>query len=945
MIAPLPPDEKERLEALRRYEMLDSAPEQDFDDITLLAAHICGTPIATITLVDESRQWFKSRIGVPGCETSREIAFCAHTILQKEVMVVTDAQADGRFAANPLVTGDPEIRFYAGAPLITPDGYVLGTLCVIDRVPRELSAEKKTALQALSRQVVAQLELRRSLRELRQSERRSGGALAEVVRTRELYASLVNSMDGIVWKADAASFQFTFVSKRAEHVLGFPAEQWLSITDFWVNRIHPSDREQAVNIRVTSKGKKENYTFEYRMLAADGDIVWMRDIVTYVEEPGKPPELCGIMLDITSSKRTEESLRLLGAAVEQARESILITDADLDLPGPRIVFVNPAFTKMTGYTAEEAVGKTPRILQGPRTDEMVLSRLRKNLERGEEFAGESINYRKDGSAFDLEWQIAPIRDPSGKTTHFVAIERDITERKRAENAVHESQRFAESIAENSTSIIYIFDLETRRNIYANRSLAETLGYSSAQISEMGDKFLPSIIHPEDLPRIVQHDGLFAELEDRGVLEIEYRTKHVSGEWRWIWDRQTVFKRRPNGAAWQMMGTGQDITERKRVEAALRESEERFSDAFEHAPIGVALVSLDGRWLKVNHGVCDMLGYSAAELLTRTYQETIPPEDIEISRENARRLIAGEIRSTQAEMRYVQPGGDIFTVLVSSALVRGSDGPPRYFIAHFQDITEGKRAKLEIERLNADLEQRVARRTQALLAATQEAEHANAAKNDFLSRMSHELRTPLNAILGFGQLLERDGRDPEEADNIAQILKAGRHLLELVDEVLDISDIEAGNLDLEPEICHLGEAIEEVLALARPLAACREVALGGLMCERRVLIDRGRFKQVVSNLLSNAISYNRQGGSVTLDAQDTAEGWLRLAVTDDGPGIAAEDVSKVFNTFERLGVAGTVDGIGLGLAISKQLIELMGCRIGVKSVLGAGSTFWIELPVA
>ena len=117
-----------------------------------------------------------------------------------------------------------------------------------------------------------------------------------------------------------------------------------------------------------------------------------------------------------------------------------------------------------------------------------------------------------------------------------------------------------------------------------------------------------------------------------------------------------------------------------------------------------------------------------------------------------------------------------------------------------------------------------------------------------------------------------------------------------------------------------------------------------MCERCVFIDRGRFKQVVSNLLSNAISYNRQGGSVTLDAQDTAEGWLRLAVTDDGPGIAAEDVSKVFNTFERLGVANKVGGIGLGLAISKRLIELMGCRIGVESVLGKGSTFWIEVPL-
>ena len=164
MIAPLPPNEAERLQALHHYNVLDTGPEQAFDDITLLASQICGTKISTISLVDQNRQWFKSKVGTTMSETARDIAFCAHGILEPEVFVVEDAQADIRFAANPLVTGSSKIRFYAGAPLITSEGHALGMLYVTGPDARTLSPEQNTGLQTLSRQVMAQLELRRSSR-------------------------------------------------------------------------------------------------------------------------------------------------------------------------------------------------------------------------------------------------------------------------------------------------------------------------------------------------------------------------------------------------------------------------------------------------------------------------------------------------------------------------------------------------------------------------------------------------------------------------------------------------------------------------------------------------------------------------------------------------------------------------------------------------------------
>ncbi len=200
MIPAKPANEQERLAALRGYEILDTEPEAGFDDLTLLASYVCQTPVALISLVDADRQWFKSKVGVTFTETSRDIAFCASAILQPDVFIVPDARKDERFADNPLVVSDPQVRFYAGATLTTK-GHALGTLCVVDRVPRELSPEQVEALKALSRQVLAQLELRRNLVRLEQSLKARDRAETEKERTlRDLKAALANihTLEGLL---------------------------------------------------------------------------------------------------------------------------------------------------------------------------------------------------------------------------------------------------------------------------------------------------------------------------------------------------------------------------------------------------------------------------------------------------------------------------------------------------------------------------------------------------------------------------------------------------------------------------------------------------------------------------------------------------------------------------------------------------------------------------
>jgi signal transduction histidine kinase/CheY-like chemotaxis protein len=243
---------------------------------------------------------------------------------------------------------------------------------------------------------------------------------------------------------------------------------------------------------------------------------------------------------------------------------------------------------------------------------------------------------------------------------------------------------------------------------------------------------------------------------------------------------------------------------------------------------------------------------------------------------------------------------------------------------------------------------VEERTKSLLEARLAAEKANRAKSEFLSRMSHELRTPLNAVLGFGQLLELDGLTPDQAENVGQITKGGAHLLDLINEILDISQIESGHMSMSPEAVLVSDVVDSAIGLLRPLADERAVHLIGgsdLGCNQYIFADRQRLKQILLNLIGNGIKYNRQGGSVSLSCFQPVRGTLRIQVTDTGPGISPDQFHLLFQPFERLGAEQTsVPGTGVGLALSRGLAEAMGGTLDVESTPGRGSTFWVEFPI-
>lgn len=397
----------------------------------------------------------------------------------------------------------------------------------------------------------------------------------------------------------------------------------------------------------------------------------------------------------------------------------------------------------------------------------------------------------------------------------------------------------------------------------------------------------------------------------------------------------------------MLGIAVVISRRFDLYQRLQDSETRQSAIVKNMIDGVIIIDVNGIVETINPAGLALFGYEENEILGENIKMLMPdPYQSEHDEylDNYKRTGVKKIIGIGRDVKGLRKDGMTFPMelSVNEMLLNGEV----FYLGTLRDISDRKRADVELNKYSVSLETMVEERTADMKIAVEEAEKANLAKSEFLSHMSHELRTPMNAILGFAQMLEMDvdGFDEIQRENVNEILTAGRHLLGLINEVLDLARIESGKLEISMEEVLLSDVVEQSITLVTSQADMRNITLINTLSDEGYAIyaDYTRFKQVLINLLTNAVKYNREDGAILLNSKITDEGYLRINVKDTGCGLNEEEMEKLFSPFERLNAVDNVEGTGIGLTITKHLVELMGGQIGVESVLDHGSNFWIEI---
>jgi PAS domain S-box-containing protein len=678
------------------------------------------------------------------------------------------------------------------------------------------------------------------------------------------------------------------------------------------------ERRAVMLERVRAEGRIRDLDEEVRTKA--GDCKTVRTAISLVPMGGDEC-LVVVFYDITKPHRVELQLRESEERFRQVTETIQQAFWLRDTDPPAVLYASPGVERIFGI-GRDVFYRDPLAIQAlthPDDRAGVIARRDAMTGLGER---EFRIVRPDGETRWIRTRSAPVQTEHGRVTRIAAVSEDITEERRLREAlIAGEQRFRLLVDSLSDYVVVTLDPEGRVSGW-NAGAERIKGYTSEEI--IGRHF--SVFYP---PELVEAGHPQYELEAAlatGRYQEEGERVRKDGSRFWA-DVTLTPVRDEAGELHGFAKVTRDITVRKRAEQALHESEERFRLLAENSHDVIRLYAADATIQYASPSCSAVLGYEPEELVGRSSIDFQHPDD-DAGRDQRRgAVLASRGDSTVTYRSRHKDGHFVWLEATVRALRDDKTGAVVGFQEAARDVSERKAAEALTARAMAD------------------AERANNAKSEFLSRMSHELRTPLHAILGFGELLDREGLRPEQREKLVQITKGGRHLLDLINEILDLSRIEQGELSLSLEPVPAGRLVQETLDMIAPLAAARSVTIHAPVTassDIHVLADRQRLKQVLLNLLSNAVKYNRPGGEVTLICRPTGSAKLRIQVVDTGPGIARQDLTRVFDPFERLGAeASEVEGTGLGLALSKRLVEAMDGAIGVESELGKGTAFWLE----
>jgi len=981
MTIPLLENEEARLAALHQYQILDTEPEAAFDNLARLAAQICDVPIVCVSLLDKSRQWFKSHIGLEVSETPREIAFCTHTILQPEPLVVPDALSDPRFAANPLVTGDPNIRFYAGVPLVTPQGYALGTLCLIDRVPRELTPGQLDALQALAQQVMAQLELHRSLLDLKQLM--AGYEQAQVklecqTRRSQLFADIAlkirKSLDleeilnttvsevRRFLQADRA-FIYQFAPDWSGTVLVESVDShWPSILGVTVKdsffgshggRVLYQQERMQVAPDIYSAGLSEchvNLLAQFQIRAnlvvpilqqqqlwgllvvnhCSGPRSWqswevdlLRQLSTQVAIALQQAELYRqAQTEISERRRAEAVLRQVAAENLQLAQALAsasegVLITDPNQPDNPVIYANPTFTQMTQYALEEVLGRNCRFLQGPATDPETVADIRQGIRERRGVKATLLNYRKDGQPFWNELKIAPVFSEQGDLLYFVGFQTDVTEQVHVQEALRTSEEKYRNLVEQTNDWVWELDRQGAFT-YVSPQVKTILGYEP---TELLGKTIQEFMDPAEGRRFARVLEPFTSAR-QPFAHLEKTLIHKAGH--------PVILETSGSPIFDSQGEFQgyggivrDISERRQAEQKIREQ----AALLEVATDAILVRDLDQRILFWNRGAERLYGWSAAEALGQNANLLLHREALPQMQAIQQQVLAAG--TWQGELHQRTQSGQNIIVESRWTLIHNYSGSAQAILVVNTDITEKKRLETQFLR---------AQRMESI--------------GTLASGIAHDLNNVLAPILMAVQLLEKKYPDAQAQHLLAMLKTNVKRGAELIKQVLSF----ARGVEGKRSILQIRHSILEIIQIAQetfPKSIELQTRLSNDLWN--LYGDLTHLHQVLMNLCVNARDAMPEGGVLTITAEnylideqqarlylEASPGpYLLITIADTGTGMPAEILDRAFEPFFTTKEIGK--GTGLGLSTVQGIVKGHGGFITVASQVGTGTRFRVYLP--
>jgi PAS domain S-box-containing protein len=955
---PEPPDEAQRLEALRQFDELDSAPDQALDDLARLAALVCATPIAVISVVGGNRQWVKASVGWAATEILHEVSFDRQALLQRGLFVVPDATMDDRFASNPLVTGDPHIRFYAAAPLLTAEGHAVGALCVIDRVPRELTLEQQDGLGALGRQVISQLERRRRAREVETDDR-----LLQVFR---------NSPVGLAvnrWADDV----YVEVNQICAEVLGRTRAEILGSTTAGLGFIDP---EVLARLRARLTAGERLHDVEVALQTRSGEV---RHVVFGAElfDLRGEPHSVATFVDITARKQAEEALRehkdRLAAIIENDPEGVTIIDAKGSL-----LELNRAGLAMLEIASRDAAQAYPPLgFVVPKYRRRWL-RLYRSVLGGRSGTFEFEIEGSRGTRRWLETHAAPLRNASGQIYALLGVARDVTERRRAEERIRQLNR------------VYAVLIDINQIIVRHRDTVPMLREACRiAVSKGGFKMAAVIlVDPSDgVLHVAALDGAGDDPSLRAVL-----AEHVSNS-DCVFTGQALrtgghgvcndIAGDPRAQPWRADALARDYrsmaslpltagdrvigvlnlyagepemfdaeelrlldelaadislalevhrrgTERELADQARHESETRFRELAENIQEVFWMTDPEsGLMLYINPAYEKIWGRPCASLYeaSHIWFESLHPEDrTRVAEAAATKQVRGDYDETY---RIVRPDGAIRWIHDRAFPVHDANGRVTRVVGTAEDITKQRLLEEQL---------RQAQKMEAI--------------GQLAGGVAHDFNNLLTIIQGYGSLLIAGGTAQEGTEAVQEILHAADRAANLTRQLLAFSRRQV----MQPRLLDLNDIVTSLTKMLQRIVG-EDVRIQLTLHTRPLMTraDGGMLDQVLMNLVVNARDAMPGGGQLSIvtsveriteeTARDRADArpgvYVCFSVTDNGSGIADENLDRIFEPFFTTKELGK--GTGLGLPTVFGIVKQHDGFVTVNSAPGRGTTFRVGLP--